>query len=516
MIAGLTWLVGFQLVGLVRYVEKTNHDLDRFLRSIRYSDFSQTFEGGRRGKSFELLGRAFSEVMDEFRAERAEKEESYRYLQTVMQHVGIGLLSFRQDGTVGLINTAAKRLLRVSHLKHLRALEATAGRGLADTLLRMRSGEKVLVKVVDDDELLQLAIYATEFKLRGDLYKLVSIQDIQSELEEKEIEAWQKLTRVLTHEIMNSITPIASLASTVNDLLADLDAPPADGAADEAADEMIDEMIAETIDDVRDAVRTIEKRSQSLLDFVQAYRSLTRIPKPDFRIVPVADLVENVAELLRLQLRERGIRLVTSVQPASLTVTADPSLVEQVLINLLKNAAEAVQGRADAEIRLSGAIDERGRTILQVVDNGSGDGSQAYIRSLSGIRLVESGRKGIEEIEFLLRNNSLKFATVELDISLARGLNYYTGSIFEIKANAGTFTPSIAGGGRYDDLTGVFGLDGMSGVGISFGIDRIYDVLEDLSLFPESVAKQSSTTVLFTHFEEETQAHAMKLAAGLR
>ena len=205
-------------------------------------NFSQTFEGGRRGKSFELLGRAFSEVMDEFRAERAEKEESYRYLQTVMQHVGIGLLSFRQDGTVGLINTAAKRLLRVSHLKHLRALEATAGRGLADTLLRMRSGEKVLVKVVDDDELLQLAIYATEFKLRGDLYKLVSIQDIQSELEEKEIEAWQKLTRVLTHEIMNSITPIASLASTVNDLLADLDAPPADGAADEAADEMIDEM----------------------------------------------------------------------------------------------------------------------------------------------------------------------------------------------------------------------------------------------------------------------------------
>ena len=366
----LSVVVGFQLVGLIRYVEKTNQDLDRFLRSIRYSDFSQTFEGGRRGKSFELLGRAFSEVMDEFRAERAEKEESYRYLQTVMQHVGIGLLSFRQDGTVGLINTAAKRLLRVSHLKHLRALEATAGRGLADTLLRMRSGEKVLVKVVDDDELLQLAIYATEFKLRGDLYKLVSIQDIQSELEEKEIEAWQKLTRVLTHEIMNSITPIASLASTVNDLLVDLDVPPAagSGAGDEAADDPADETIA----DVRDAVRTIEKRSQSLLGFVQAYRSLTRIPKPDFRIVPVADLVENVTELLRLQLRERGIRLVTSVQPTSLTVTADPSLIEQVLINLLKNAAEAVQGRADAEIRLAGAIDERGRTILQVVDNGSG------------------------------------------------------------------------------------------------------------------------------------------------
>ena len=349
--------VGFQLVGLVRYVEKTNQDLERFLRSIRYSDFSQTFEGGRRGRSFEALGRAFSEVMDDFRAERAEKEESYRYLQTVMQHVGIGLLSFRQDGTVGLVNTAAKRLLRVRHLKHVRTLEPVSPR-LVETLLRLRAGEKVLVKVVDDDELLQLAIYATEFKLRGDRYKLVSIQDIQSELEEKEIEAWQKLTRVLTHEIMNSITPIASLASTVNDLLADLDTPPA-GAE-------------ETICDVRDAVRTIEKRSESLLGFVQAYRSLTRIPKPDFRIVPVAELLANVAELLRPQLREHGIRLQTSVQPATLTITADPSLIEQVLINLLKNAREAVQDHLQAEIRLSAAIDERGRTILQVADNGSG------------------------------------------------------------------------------------------------------------------------------------------------
>src|SRR5690606_32996521 len=161
-------VVGFQLAGLVRYVEKTNVDLHRFLRSIRYSDFSQTFEGGRRGRSFEELGRAFGEVMEEFRAARADKEENYRYLQTVMQHVGVGLISFRQDGTVGLVNTAAKRLLRVSQLKHVRALGAMSP-GLAETLLRLRSGEKVLVKVVDDDELLQLSIYATEFKLRGDL-----------------------------------------------------------------------------------------------------------------------------------------------------------------------------------------------------------------------------------------------------------------------------------------------------------------------------------------------------------
>lgn len=352
--------VGFQLAGLIRYVEKTNEDLHRFLRSIRHADFSQTFDGGRRGRSFEALGRAFNEIMDDFRASRAEKEEHHRYLQTVMQHVGVGLISFRQDGTVGFANTAARRLLRVNQLKHIRALEPASPQ-LTETLLRMRSGDRVLLKIVVDDELLQLVLHTTEFKLRGDLYKLVSIQDIQSELEEQEIEAWQKLTRVLTHEIMNSITPIASLASTANELLDEIhEQPGRNGTTEEA------------IADVREAVRTIEKRSQSLLGFVQAYRSLTRIPRPDFRIVPVAELFGSVTELMRPQMEGYGVRFSTSVHPESLTVTADPSLIEQVLINLLKNALEAVQGRPGADVRLQAAIDERGRTVLQVIDNGPG------------------------------------------------------------------------------------------------------------------------------------------------
>jgi histidyl-tRNA synthetase len=128
----------------------------------------------------------------------------------------------------------------------------------------------------------------------------------------------------------------------------------------------------------------------------------------------------------------------------------------------------------------------------------------------------ETGRKGLEEISYLLEQNSAKHAVVELDITLARGLNYYTGTIFEIKANAGTFTPSISGGGRYDDLTGIFGLPGMSGVGISLGIDRIYDVMEELMLFPAEVGKVSSTRLLFAHFDTETRSHCLPLANELR
>jgi histidyl-tRNA synthetase len=128
----------------------------------------------------------------------------------------------------------------------------------------------------------------------------------------------------------------------------------------------------------------------------------------------------------------------------------------------------------------------------------------------------EIGKKGIEEIEYLLNNSKPSFATIELDITLARGLNYYTGTIFEVKANAGTFAPSILGGGRYDDLTGIFGLPNMSGVGISFGVDRIYDVMEELNLFPENISKTSSTKLLFAHFDESNRDHCIPLANELR
>ncbi len=132
----------------------------------------------------------------------------------------------------------------------------------------------------------------------------------------------------------------------------------------------------------------------------------------------------------------------------------------------------------------------------------------------------EVGKKGIEELEYLFKQeyslNLSNKTSLELDITLARGLNYYTGTIFEVKVNAGTFTPSILGGGRYDDLTGIFGLKNMSGVGISFGIDRIYDVMEELNLFPASLSNVSNTKVLFTHFDEASQAYCLGLAAELR
>jgi nitrogen fixation/metabolism regulation signal transduction histidine kinase len=351
----LGMLIAAQVAGLFRAVDRTNRDLARFFDSVRFDDFSQTFRGKTPGGSFIGLHAALARVIEAFRAARADKEEQTLYLQTIVQHVGIGLLVFQPDGEVELINNAARRLLKVPVLKNLRNLEE-AHPGLAETLLGLKPGDRGMVKAEAGDDQLQLLLYAAAFKQRGRDLTLVSVQDIRGELEEREIEAWQKLIRVLTHEIMNSMTPISSLATTVEGLI---DRIPAGGEP-------------ESLEDIRGALRTIQKRSEGLLHFVDGYRNLARVPKPDRKFFPVADLFAQVAKLLHARLDECGGRLETASNPAHLEVLADRALLEQVLINLVLNACDAVRGQAQPRVEMAASLDERGRPVIQVRDNGRG------------------------------------------------------------------------------------------------------------------------------------------------
>jgi signal transduction histidine kinase len=354
-------IIVYQTYALIHYVEKTNRDLTRFFTSIRYSDFSQTFKDVRLGPSFDELRKAFTEVMNVFRKTRKEKEEHYRYLQTVVQHIGIGLIAYQPNGDVELINTAAKRLLGIPALKNIKLLE-TFSKPLVDTLFNIKPKGRALIKIENQNELLHLALYATEFKLRGQIFSLVSIQNIHSELEEREIEAWQKLIRVITHEIMNSITPISSLASTINEMLKE-------NYQINTANQKID---AESLTDIHDAAQTIQKRSQGLLHFVDAYRNLTLIQKPNFQLFPVKELFDRVEKLMQANIKEKSIRLRIKVDPKSLELTADPELIEQVLINLLLNSLQSVGGLKKARIDLTSHLDGRGRILVQVKDTGPG------------------------------------------------------------------------------------------------------------------------------------------------
>jgi nitrogen fixation/metabolism regulation signal transduction histidine kinase len=370
-------LIIAQIYSLMHYVQKTNRDIARFFDSIKYSDFSQSFHTTVRGSSFEELNKAFSDVIEEFRRARSEKEEQYRYLQIVVQHVGTGLIGYTAEGRVELMNTAAKRLLKVNNVQNISDLKSVSKR-LREALDQINAGENVLVKFVNDNELFQLSIYATEFKMRDTQYKLVSLTNIQNELEEREMEAWQNLIRVLTHEIMNSVTPIISLSSTAGSLLDRFVNSHEKGAgswkepASLSLPSSVSPVPCSVMEDVKGALDTISRRSNGLLHFVDDYRNLTRIPAPSFQVFRIANLLDRVHKMFAERFQVRGVEYSQAVEPAELELTADPDLIEQVIINLVMNSIVALAGASSPRIGLSAKTDSRGGVLVQVSDNGHG------------------------------------------------------------------------------------------------------------------------------------------------
>lgn len=356
-------LVLVQIYSLIYFVERTNRKLTHFLESIRHSDFSTSFSDRALGGSFEGLNRAFNEVITEFRKNRAEKEEHYNYLLTVVQHVNIGILAFKKDGKVDIFNNATKRLLKITNIQYIQELK-NIKQELPDILLHMKAGDRQLVKLVIDDNLMQLSVYSTEFRMRGEEFVLVSLQNISTELDEKEIESWQNLIRVLTHEIMNSITPISSLAATVEEMLF---------TEDESTDNIaLNQLDNDDIESVREAIMTIRNRSRGLLTFVESYRNLTRIPRPNFRYFPVKELFERAHILLKPKMDQYGIVCTRKMFPDDLMITADPDLIDQVFINILLNAIDAVKNVENPEIEVVASINSGDRVTIDFADNGQG------------------------------------------------------------------------------------------------------------------------------------------------
>jgi two-component system nitrogen regulation sensor histidine kinase NtrY len=355
-------LLAVQIVLLFHVMEGPQRDMIRFFQTIEYSDFSETFSALSKDKSLKPLRVAFERVIQAFQKARAEKEAHFRYLQTVVQHVGIGILVFKPDGQIDLVNRSAKKILGMTQLRRIDQLSRLDA-NLPSTLKGLESGERTQIQVEDpiSEEAITLSLHATRFILQNVPFTLVSIHNIQSELEEKELEAWQNLIRVLTHEIMNSVTPIASLASTANHLL---------GKVMDRIEECPN--WKESLGDAEQAVQTIESRSQGLLKFVESYRRLTRLPKPEFQIVSVRNLFDRVSTLMSPKFREKGIRFSLAVEPETLEITADPNLMEQVLINLLQNALDWAGKNPDGEIVLNAVMGNAGRPAIQVKDNGPG------------------------------------------------------------------------------------------------------------------------------------------------
>ncbi len=353
-------IIIFEIAELFHFATVTNKKINRFLESIRYSDFSSSFSyDNKLGKSFKELNAAFNNVADAFRKERSEKEEHLNYLNTIVQHVTTGLLSFDTEGNVGLVNSAAKKFLNTPQLRNINEiLEVNVS--LYKRLKQLNPGEKMLMRVSSDQN---LSIHATELKLRGKVIKLVALQNIHTELVSKEVEAWQNLTKVLRHEIMNSITPIASLTGTLNEILAE------DLKKIENGTYVIDN---ETLADLEEGLETIENRSKGLIKFVDAYRDYTSIPKPKFGIIKIDELFDHICQLLKREFKEIGIEFISNILHPNMEVTADRELIEMVLINLLKNSREALMDRDEPKIEMIARMDASQRVLLEIKDNGPG------------------------------------------------------------------------------------------------------------------------------------------------
>lgn len=357
----LAALIVMTAIDLIRYIEQTSRELTGFLRFVSNQDFSTPITLPRKGHVFEELQDAYRVLAEEFRRLNRQKAANHQYLEAVVEHVGVALVCFDNEGTVTMMNEPARQLFAMPHLNSLRTFERIDAR-LPDLLRALGGGERALFSVKRGDDVLQLVLYATRFELLEERYKLVSFQNIRKELDQREIDSWQKLIRVLTHEIMNSVTPITSLSGLIRDTIIDETGPaPA-----------FRTLTAQEQSDMLRSLAAIHTRSRGLLDFVEAYRSFTKLPTPVFADFTVLSLLERVRTLMARELEDRQITLTLECEDAGLAIRADAGQAEQVLLNLLRNAVEALTQTPGACITLRASRDEHGKVLVQVEDNGPG------------------------------------------------------------------------------------------------------------------------------------------------
>lgn len=339
----LAVVVLVQVLVLIHSVHAHVDTLEDFFAAINYEDFTRRFVANDVDAE---LKDAFNRILERFQDARAERDLKAGYLDTVVRHVPVPFIAAKSDDTVSLVNNPARRLTGLAAIGHLDDL-GVLDPALPDLLRTTPAGQQRLVQARLRDIPVELRVSVSEIRMDGDIERLYSIENLSGELSARESSAWRNLIRVLTHEIMNTLTPVTSLAQTTAGMLDDPDAA----------------------DDIREAISTIGRRSEGLINFVSRYRELLKVPAPDPRPIEVFDVFKAVVILEREALKSVDLNI--DVVPESLSVMADRALLEQVLLNLVKNAIDAVADQKGAVITLAARLDF-GRTVLSVTDNGPG------------------------------------------------------------------------------------------------------------------------------------------------
>ncbi|BAU54487.1 sensor histidine kinase [Mucilaginibacter gotjawali] len=351
-------LVVYEVIDLIRFQKKAQDEVTQFVESIHYRDFSRHFDVRKAPNELKPLRKGFNEINTTFKLISRERETQYHYLQKILELVDTGILSYEQEtGETGWINESFKNLLGVPYLKTIHSLEKREPALYAE-LIKLKTGDAKIITITRNQQLVKILVTASMLRSDDKVYKLIAFQNVSEALDETESKAWQKLLSVMTHEIMNSVAPISSLADTMKNRL--------------QSPEIKNSPVSSELEDLELGIDTIKRRSEGLLKFTESYRSLNKITKLDLTKILVRNLFENLNSLMRPSLEKKHIELEIILRDPTLAIEADHNLLEQVMINLLVNAVEAVKERENPRITLSAEITSNNKTLVKIADNGMG------------------------------------------------------------------------------------------------------------------------------------------------
>ncbi len=360
ILINIATLLVIQVVLLIRYLNHTNRDLETFFNSIRNNDPNLKFENSENSSQHSKLYDQFNRINENIRSIKIENENSNQYFKILVEHIGIGVISFTENGEVTLFNRAAKEIFKRHHLFRIKDLDTILD-GLSTLLISLKTGDQKLISLHHKSETIQLSVKVTEFSLMDETVKLVSFQNIKNELDSKEFDSWQKLIRVLTHEIMNSVAPINSTIETLLEIL----------TMERSESENL--INSELIDDTIEGLQIVDERSKGMINFVTGFRNLTLLPKPVFKTINIYELISNTVKLLSKKLESNNIETIINIPNRNATIEGDKSMIEQVLINLIKNAIEALEVVDKKRLTISTTKNIINNSLtIEIKDNGCG------------------------------------------------------------------------------------------------------------------------------------------------
>ena len=351
-------VVIYELVDFYRFHKKAHDEVSQFVESVHYRDFSRHFDVKHAPLELQPLRRGFNDINTTFKVISKERETQYQYLQKILELVDTGILSYdHQSGDTGWMNESLKKMLGIPYLKTIHSLEKR-DQLLYHEIISLRPGEGKVVQLTKDKNIIKVLLSATAFQTDGKIYKLIAFQNVDEALDENEAKAWQKLLSVMTHEIMNSVAPISSLADTLKNRL-------------QLASRHIEDDEG-TVEDLELGIITIKRRSEGLLKFAETYRNLNKITTLNLAKIYVRDLFETLFRLMQPSLQQKNIDIDVILKDPELVIEADVNLMEQVMINLLVNAMEAVKDQGQPHIVLSAYKAANQKVTIKIADNGSG------------------------------------------------------------------------------------------------------------------------------------------------